>query len=226
MKPVTIGVSALKDMTKDPVTGKWHGGIASYLSELETVIGRQIDINVLPFARVVELVKKSKLDLGIFIENTQRNRVAVKLTHVAATEIVIASKSTSPIKQFSDISGKKIGYSSKGSIVTNLKSIPNAILVKLQDPSALLTALSSGKVDAIATPDVRFIEEVVLQGLDFMDFSIFLPFEQRYYTLYSSKKFAATNPQTIKKITSHTHSVVTDFALMKLKSIYGNEFNN
>ncbi|MDV7340397.1 transporter substrate-binding domain-containing protein [Terasakiella sp. A23] len=180
----------IKNLLEKEPDGSWKGPLLNIFHKIEQQTGSKLIFSVLPFPRAVALTRDGKVDLGVFLESKKRNSYAIPITPISTSYFVIASLPKQEIKSAKDLANKKVGVSSKGVSSEIIARHPHGPVLKFKSHRDLMTALLAGKVDAILTPDFRFVEMVENRNLSFSQFAKPIKLSPQKLMLYASHRFA------------------------------------
>jgi ABC-type amino acid transport substrate-binding protein len=180
----------IKSLRLMKTKGLLDGPFFQELEKIERAIDLKIAPVVLPFARVIQMNQNNKAQLGIYLENNERNMRAVPVKVIQPVDIVMVSLRHSQIFKKSDVKNKTIGISAKGTTRNSLHALPYGYLLKFTSHKDLMKALLSGKVQAIITPDFRFLQMMDQHQLSSQDFNPPIKVSSSRLMLYASQEFA------------------------------------
>jgi len=218
---IDVAVPYIKNLLEKKDDGQWDGPLLNVFKRIEEETKFDLKFKVLPFPRVVQMTQTNQTDLAIYIESPSRNMYATPVLEITKTFFVVASLRETGIKQVSDLIGKKVGIANKGATINLIHQFPHDEILKFDSHNSMLNALFAGKVDALVTPDFRFVEMVENASLSYDMFSKPFQLSSKRLMIYCSKKFEK-NAEFIKKLKNIRQISLTDFGSNALFKHYTN----
>lgn len=217
---INISVPKIHKLLDQDNEGAWQGPLLSVFNVIQDETRKPVEFKVLPFPRIVQLLKTGETDFGFFIESEKRSQIAHLVQRLQPTYFVLVSKKGSAIKTVDDLEGKILGISKRGVASSYAEKLKQGSLYQFSSHKGLMNALLAGRIDVFLTPDFRYVELMETNNLSYEDFEILTPFAHRFFALYVSKQYAEQNKQVFEKLKKIKGMNLAGFGIDTLKEHY------
>ncbi|WP_167730247.1 transporter substrate-binding domain-containing protein [Terasakiella sp. SH-1] len=220
IRPIKLAAPTLHKLAHVDEKGALAGAVLAVIATIEQATTQRVDGSVLPFPRIIAMLKAGEIDLGIFIENPERDKIAHRLQRIYQTNFVLVRPKNSSIKGIDDLAGKTVGISRVGVSKELTGKISKSNILQFSSHRPLMSSLLVGKIDAFFTPDFRFVELIEEGTITYDDFDVSLFAGDRYLALYAAPRFKAEQPEVFQAIQNIEELKLENFGSAILKEHY------
>nr|WP_284676575.1 transporter substrate-binding domain-containing protein [Vibrio sinus] len=180
--------------------GRTQGTTYELINQIADRANFKYDTKLKPFARVVQELANGDADMSMLLPNSALDGQVVLVAPVYELKSMIVSMPNEPIKELTELSGKKVGMLRNATFYRKIPNHEQLDLYEVKNYRQGIKMLKHGRINALLAIDQSFYFLLKNEGLERSEFAPPLYFDTQHMYLQVSNKLS--DESTINQLKS------------------------